>query len=202
MVRSSSLVFGVLVSTLLVAFVACGGEGDADPGPTGGTDPQQGFTSCGNFPDMVAKSCQPGQYCADAAFSECKAGCLSNVNCASDQTCQKAAGETTGACQNNATTTSSSSASSSSSGGGGGNNLARCQDACKKMLQCGLLDAADGAQCTNECSEASDVEQKTIADCVEPWTCNAPIPGCLDPIVCGPSYPCPAGQDCLAHTCL
>lgn len=32
--------------------------------------------------------CQPGQYCADQTFSDCVNGCLSDVNCASNQYCE------------------------------------------------------------------------------------------------------------------
>ena len=57
----------------------------------------QGFTPCGDFPSGPVDS-QPGQYCADATFSECVPGCTSAVNCAEGQRCVKPAGESVGDC--------------------------------------------------------------------------------------------------------
>ncbi len=81
-----------------------GGMGSGEPNSTdeppntgggnnGGDD--QGFTSCGNF-----NTCQPGQYCEDDTFGDCAPGCLSNANCASDQTCESESGEPIGTCEN------------------------------------------------------------------------------------------------------
>lgn len=54
-----------------------------------GEDPPpqvRGYTACGDFMgDNVY--CAPGQYCAESTWSECDIGCLSDVNCASNQTC-------------------------------------------------------------------------------------------------------------------
>jgi hypothetical protein len=50
-----------------------------------------GFTQCGDDP-FISECCQPGQYCADAAFGECEIGCTSNVNCAADQRCDLSEG--------------------------------------------------------------------------------------------------------------
>lgn len=50
-----------------------------------------GFTQCGDDP-FISECCQPGQYCADAAFGECEIGCTSNVNCAADQICDLSEG--------------------------------------------------------------------------------------------------------------
>jgi len=60
-----------------------------------------GVTDCssGAFGDVV---CQAGQYCDDMVLSICENGCLSNDNCTSDQTCEKASGEDVGSCQNTA----------------------------------------------------------------------------------------------------
>ncbi len=80
-------------------FTACSGT-DEDAEPEGTT--HTGITDCGNFPDGP-KQCQAGQYCSDEGFSECSNGCLSNNNCASDQTCQKPGSEDVGICENNVT---------------------------------------------------------------------------------------------------
>jgi len=63
-----------------------------DAGPT-----SRGYTDCGNF--MGPKQCSPGQFCSDATFSECTLGCLSDVNCASNQECIKN-GTQLGVCEN------------------------------------------------------------------------------------------------------
>ncbi|WIG99190.1 hypothetical protein KGD87_08360 [Myxococcus sp. SDU36] len=59
---------------------------------------QKGYTECGGF--MGDDPCQPGQYCADATFSECVPGCTSDVNCARNQECVKESGEQVGTCLN------------------------------------------------------------------------------------------------------
>lgn len=78
---------------------ASSGTGGASSGTGGSSSTGNGVTPCGNFPDSQPKSCQAGQYCADEIISDCQNGCLSNTNCASDQTCEKSAGEDVGTCQ-------------------------------------------------------------------------------------------------------
>lgn len=80
------------------------GDGDGDSSGSGSGGDSEGTTPCGMFGDE-AVSCPPGQYCADSVLSMCENGCLSNENCASDQTCEKADGEDVGTCQNNDATT-------------------------------------------------------------------------------------------------
>ncbi len=63
-----------------------GGEGEGEGSPA-----RTGVTECGGV------QCQAGQYCDNLI---CENGCLSNDNCAGDQTCQKEAGENEGTCQN------------------------------------------------------------------------------------------------------
>jgi len=187
----------LLVSSLLIGLVACGGgetSGETGGGSGGSGGSKPGFTACGDYPDNQPKTCQPGQYCSDEKFSDCSTGCLSNVNCASDQTCVKAAGQDEGTCQNNSTSTTSTGMTT--------DQLARCKAACTKLLQCSLIDAGEGAQCDNECNGLSESQQKAFADCVDPWTCASAIPGCLN-MQCGPSYPCAdASQSCVGHSCL
>ena len=62
----------------------------------------RGYTECGRF--LGGEKCAPGQYCADPTFSECANGCLSDVNCASNQYCYKTAGQNVGICENTRTT--------------------------------------------------------------------------------------------------
>ncbi len=52
-----------------------------------------GATTCGTA------SCAAGQYCADSRVSNCTPGCLSDQNCADNQTCSKT-GADIGACVN------------------------------------------------------------------------------------------------------
>lgn len=93
-----------------------GGDGGAESGG-GGLDP--GFTDCTptGFEDTPTL-CQPGQFCEDSNLAICENGCLSNINCADDQTCQIPAGEPVGSCANN---------------GGGGPGL---EAFCEKLLTC------------------------------------------------------------------
>ena len=67
----------------------------------GQDDKPEGYTECGDFFAPVGEKnyCQPGQYCDDPTFSECRAGCFSNENCAEDQRCVKADGTQIGSCQ-------------------------------------------------------------------------------------------------------
>ena len=58
----------------------------------------RGYTRCGNF--LGGEECSPGQYCADPQWSECALGCLSDVNCASNQYCFKRPSQQVGVCEN------------------------------------------------------------------------------------------------------
>lgn len=96
-----------LFSTALLVFsVAIAGCGElVDPiGPGGGDDDRrlaQGFTPCGDFlaPPGEKVICHPNQYCADATFSDCATGCLSEYNCTENQICVKEPGEDVGSCE-------------------------------------------------------------------------------------------------------
>ena len=61
----------------------------------------QGFTPCGDFlaPPGEKVICNPNQYCADATFSKCFTGCLSEYNCTENQRCVKEVGEDVGYCK-------------------------------------------------------------------------------------------------------
>ena len=61
-------------------------------------DSNRGYTSCGSGSSKV--ECHPNQYCADTRWGECELGCLSDDNCASNQFCDKLAGEHVGSCLN------------------------------------------------------------------------------------------------------
>jgi len=76
---------GFMLGVLVLA-AACGGADSSNL--------RSGVTVCGS----AAVTCQAGQYCSDARFAECSVGCLSNDNCASDQTCVAAVGSSVGSC--------------------------------------------------------------------------------------------------------
>ena len=65
---------------------------------------EQGYTECGEFQSVGPAICQPGQYCVDATFSDCRPGCTSDENCARNQTCVKEWDEQVGICHNRCTT--------------------------------------------------------------------------------------------------
>lgn len=184
MIRSIRFVSLSLLLVTLAAATACGGGGGDDLDP--------GFTACGDFPDQEPKSCQPGQYCADEIFSECSNGCLSSINCLPEQSCQKAPGQDVGVCSGDA---------APDAGPQQSDQLERCLDACTRLIECGLVTGAEGADCNRDCQSASDAERRAVADCVLPWECETPLPGCIA-AECGPSYPCPGDQECLGHMCL
>ena len=112
--------FALMILTVF-ALSACGDDDDSgDDGDTsstssgtsssssssssgGSSSGGDGTTVC-SAPSLPEVICAAGQYCADQNFQDCQNGCLSNDNCAGDQTCIKAAGEDVGSCQNNTTT--------------------------------------------------------------------------------------------------
>lgn len=179
-------IFSLCILSLTVA--ACGSGSDDGGGSS------KGFTACGNFPDEQAKTCNPGQYCADEIFSKCELGCLGDFNCESGSVCRKAAGDDVGSCDG---------AQPMPDGGRPDDNqLERCLDACSILTNCGAIDVGDGAQCTSDCNGLSDGQRKAVADCVGDWDCSGNIPPCLN-LECGPAYDCPInGQDCLGGTCI
>lgn len=83
------------------------GTCDANDGSGGGPascDAEPGFTRCigaptQSDPSVMENCCQPGQYCEDPMFERCTPGCLSDENCAADQTCVKASQQSVGTCE-------------------------------------------------------------------------------------------------------
>ena len=129
------------------------GIGSNAAGSTGGgNNTGNGTTTCGDFPDGP-KSCQAGQYCLDQTFSRCESGCLSDMNCASNQTCQKATGETTGSCQNKPMST-------------------ECGPVCDRLLPCEQGITRD--MCLQFCAGFNEQCKQCIlgANCTAPETCQ------------------------------
>ena len=102
---SFALPLGLALVSLMFA-PACDSGDDSDSSSsaadttTGDGDGAEGSTPCGMFGNDPV-TCSAGQYCADSVLALCENGCLTNDNCASDQTCIKADGEDVGSCQNN-----------------------------------------------------------------------------------------------------
>lgn len=130
-----------------------GGSSGNTAGSGGGGDTRNGITPCGNFPDQQAKSCQAGQYCEDEILSKCTAGCLSNTNCASNQTCEKASGADVGSCQNMATSTD-------------------CGPVCDRVLACD--NSITRPMCVQFCAGFNEACKKCIlaANCTDTDACN------------------------------
>jgi hypothetical protein len=182
-----------LALTLTLLAAACGGT-EREAGPTGNgntntTTQARGFTSCG------LATCQPGQYCYDELLADCRNGCLSNLNCTDDQTCDKGSVDE-GVCQN---------VSSNNNNNNNNNNntdqVARCKAACEAAQACGLFDVAGTVECNAACGVVGDAVAKALADCVGNQGCSSSLPGCYN-LECGPGYPCDAGQECVGGTCL
>lgn len=184
-----------MAAICVLLFVACGGPGKNNSNTNDNTNatsnsntnsqpPQQGFTECGSI------KCQPGQYCYDPNLDDCRSGCLSNINCASDQTCEKGVAKV-GNCKNKTTTQPPTDA------------LQACKDACDKLQKCELLAVAETVGCKNDCSSLTTTEQETFSTCVKDWSCvGSSLPTCLAGIECGGRYKCPSGQTCVSGTCL
>jgi hypothetical protein len=139
---------------LLVLGAACGGSSD-EGSPTGGTGGGTG-TPPAQRPSCGAVSCQIGQYCEDARASRCVDGCLSNQDCASNQTCDTSNKR----CVNNVAATSQGQ---------------RCSQACDKARNCNAITAAQNSMCKSKCltnPNMTDEIRKTIADCAEAATCS------------------------------
>lgn len=59
----------------------------------------RGFTACGDYVGET-QYCQPGQFCENALWNRCEIGCLSDVNCASNQECVITSPNEPGFCRN------------------------------------------------------------------------------------------------------
>lgn len=162
--------FTITILGLTVGLTGCGpdpGSSSGNPSPGadsgaaggggagGGSSGRTGVTACGSFPDNQPKSCQAGQYCSDERISRCQAGCLSDNNCAGNQTCDKSGGTNTGSCVNVAPATTTT-----------------CADLCKKAKACNPQ--LDTAQCEGGCVGFTE-ECKA---CVIRQTCNASRDAC------------------------
>lgn len=146
-------------ATLLAAAVACASDEGDDDDDDDDSSTANGITPCGNFPDGP-KSCQAGQYCADEGFSECQNGCLSQTNCTSAQTCQKAPAEDVGSCQGSTPTVT-------------------CADVCAKLQACDP--SVTQAECDQFCAGTNDV----CKSCLVGENCPALLEGTACMAECG-----------------
>lgn len=162
-------------------WTGCGGSSE----PSNPMSGKRGYVTCGSL------TCSPGQHC-DSLF--CQAGCMSNDNCAADQTCTDISDIThVGTCQNVSTPDMSTPKDS----------LTRCKDSCLTLVTCNLLSVAEGSGCQSDCTGLSDSQRVSFSTCVESWSCKtSPLPGCLSPIQCGGDFKCSGGKSCVGHQCL
>lgn len=148
---------GLFATTALLMPACAGDDGDDSDGSdssattsgggsggssTGGAE-GDGVTDC-TPPALEKVVCQAGQYCADQVLGDCQNGCLSNDNCTSEQTCEKAAGEDVGSCQNT---------------GPGGPSL---DEVCMKLLTCDQSGTMD--QCTTFYNATNEGCHQCIVD--------------------------------------
>lgn len=124
-----------------------GGEDMTADESGGGSTLGDGVTDC-TPPGLPEVVCQAGQYCADQTLADCQNGCLSNDNCASDQTCEKADGEDVGTCQNV---------------GPGGPTL---EEFCMKLLTC------DPTGTMEQCTTVYNGTNETCHQCIIDGNCG------------------------------
>lgn len=141
---------------------------------------EPGYTACGPV------TCAPGQYCFGAGV--CENGCTSDANCLpgeacvidddffDDGQCGTGGGETSDA----------------------SDPLAACEDACYRFQECGL-DAADTAQCVDDCASLTEVEQEVVAECADDSCVGAR--DCLG-VDCFDDDDCSGNQTCTGYVCL
>lgn len=173
-------VLSALVLFTLGILTACGG------------DIGSGSQQCGVL------TCQAGQYCLNLS---CVPGCLSNGNCASDQTCAGLNdGQTVGHCENKNQPTEDMSTPAQ----------VITDPACKamfdKLVKCGLFAWDEGVAAQSICSKLTAQQLKTLSDCATAWDCSgSTAPVCLGS-VCGGKYACRpfAGNNlrCVEHSCV
>ena len=131
---------GLLVAVTLACGVfvaACSddkGEDSKTSSSSGGSS--SGGSSSGNSSttrtgttECAGVTCQAGQYCDNIT---CEVGCLSNNNCAGDQTCKKSGSDQVGVCENNP-------------------QAKDCSAFVQKCMSCGQSEG----NCTNACYESS-----------------------------------------------
>ncbi len=180
-----------MTSSLFLLSACGGGNGD-----TMGPDGNRGYTDCGTV------QCAPGQYCSDSRFSECTDGCLSDLNCDSAQQCIKASNENEGTCQTGAKLDAGMMMTNTDAGMMQMNDeIARCKEKCTEAQACGVFDVSETVQCNAGCGTLSQLQAKSLNDCVDNAGCTSAILQCYGR-ECGPKYDCPAGQQCLGGGCL
>ncbi len=148
-------------------------------------DLDPGFTACGNFPAGPV-TCQPGQYCEDAIFSNCESGCLSNLNCTTDQTCVKASGQNVGTCQGTTPT---------------------CDPACSgdtpHCLGTTCVECLNPSHCGNDETCTGNVCVPVSTGCIP--ACGTATPYCLNGTTCveciDPSH-CDPNETCVDNACV
>lgn len=184
---------------MLLLLAACGGSDSTDPASCDAAT--QGQTSCGAD---FTQTCKAGQYCSDETFSECSNGCLSDNNCACNQTCVIGAGETVGTCRNRQTAVcgngmceagetaascASDCAQSAVCGNGvceGGETPATCGADCQQVQNpvCGnnICEINELSGCIDDCRAELLLEAKDICNSYDFFSCFGPgeLQSCLN----------------------
>ena len=149
----------------VVTGIACGDGGGDDDGDS--CDAQvQGFTGCG----LGSVKCQPGQYCDD--FQQCQNGCLSDVNCACNQVCSKAAGVNEGTCtakpvddDTGTPMTGDATMDPTANPTEGGDPKAVCKAGCSTTDFFSCYQPGDLQACFDACDAATDAQIEQYVNC-------------------------------------
>lgn len=136
-------------------FSGCGGSDSSSSGGNGNPPPQRGVTTCGTV------SCQLGQYCWAPQASICRDGCLTDQNCAANQTCNTGAVNPT--CVNVTASPTPPTPRPVPTG---------CKATCQKAFGCGKITATVYAGCNAQCDRATPTQSQMVADCGSVATCD------------------------------
>lgn len=151
-----------IVRTMMTALVglalgiACDKDGEGDDG---GCDADtQGFTECNLM------TCQPGQYCGLG----CANGCLSDVNCACNQVCDKLAGQDVGTCVARAPEpTGTTGAATTADPTEGVNPWAmQCEHDCDGLNTFMCFQPGDLQTCYDRCVDVTQAQVAQFENCV------------------------------------
>lgn len=191
---------------LVLLLTACsGGEPLPQPQPQppaadAGTPPERGFTDCGNFPTRTLVQCPPGSFCDDPTFSKCAAGCLSDINCANNQICDKASGAQVGICQNtNAPACSASRPCPSGQTCVSGTCTAAPTPECSASKPCPSGQTCVSGICTTPPSGQCTPQDNGLDGCSSLSLCEdhdgpgPQAPACVAYAACDASHNCPTG---------
>ena len=178
--KTTMMMMKLIGRTLMIALagialgVACEKEGDGDDG--GCDEDTKGFTECNLL------TCQPGQYC-DVG---CANGCLSDVNCACNQVCDKPAGQNVGTCVAKAPEpTGTTGAATTADPTEGANPWAlQCEHDCDGLNGFMCFQPGDLQACYDRCAGVTQAQVMQFETCV-----TGAIGDCAKLIACQDNLP-------------